>query len=151
MGMHSRTRELIAYGEACGFRLDGLDGMNHYRLTHPNGAVYRIPSTPGDYRGDKNAQADMRRLSGVTPPRPHSGRYKRGVRLDRYKPTEERTDSKSWRLQGLQDKHRALCARINECETPKQAYPHVVELIQVEQDIVTLGADPPLRTFRTSN
>lgn len=78
--MHARVRELVAYGERCGFLLEGMDGRGHYVLTHPNGASVRIACTPGDYRGDDNARAEMRRTSGVTPPRPRAGRGRRQER-----------------------------------------------------------------------
>ena len=78
--MNARTRELVSYGQACGFALDGVDGNGHHILRHPNGAVVRLASTPGEYRGDDNARAEMRRKSGVTPPRHNSDKYRKGVR-----------------------------------------------------------------------
>lgn len=77
--MHARVRELIDYAALCGFTLDGTDGHGHYRLVHENGGVVRVASTPGDYRGDDNCKALMRRVSGVTPPKPKAGRPKKGV------------------------------------------------------------------------
>ncbi len=77
--MHARVREMIDYAALCGFTLDGTDGHGHYRLVHENGKVVRVAATPGDYRGDENCKALMRRLSGVTPPRPKAGRPKKGV------------------------------------------------------------------------
>jgi hypothetical protein len=75
----ARTREMVAYGEACGFRFDGADGRGHYVMSHQNGERVRIAATPGDYRGDDNVKAEMRSKSGVTPERPKSGKYRRGV------------------------------------------------------------------------
>lgn len=83
--MHARVRELIAYATQCGFTRDGVDGNGHILLIHPNGARCRIASTPGDYRGDDNARAEMRRLSGVTPPRPNAGRFRHAGRRQGYK------------------------------------------------------------------
>ena len=77
--MHKRTRELIEYGKLCGFQLDGIDGNDHYRLRHGNGEIVRVACTPGDWRGDENCRAEMRRKSGVTPPRPNAGRYRNGT------------------------------------------------------------------------
>lgn len=82
--MHARVRDLIDYAALCGFTLDGTDGQGHYCLVHPNGASTRIAATPGDFRGDKNARATMRRLSGVTPPRPRAGHYRKGERRERF-------------------------------------------------------------------
>lgn len=74
--MHKRTRALIDYGTQCGFSLDGVDGRGHYLLVHPNGETVRVAGSPGDLRGDANAQAEMRRKSGVTPPRPAAATHR---------------------------------------------------------------------------
>jgi len=70
--MNERVRRLIAYAERCGFSLDKKTSSNHYRLTHPNGALMFIASTPGNRRGDLNSKAQMRRLSGTRPERSRS-------------------------------------------------------------------------------
>lgn len=77
--MRARTRELIQYGESCGFVLEGHDGRDHYVMSHSNGERVRVSGSPGDYRGDDNTRATMRRLSGVTPERARSGKYRKGI------------------------------------------------------------------------
>jgi hypothetical protein len=148
-GLNSRTRELIAYGEACGFVFDGRDGHDHYRMVHPNGEVVRISGSPGDYRGDRNQRAEMRRKSGVTPQRPKSGSYRKGVRLTTFTPAEERVESKSWTVEGLTNKHRSLCGRIRDSQSPEDAAEFVRELLAVEAEFAALGVKPPPRSFRT--
>lgn len=65
--MKARVRDLVKYGEACGFELVGLGGSGHYKLRHTNGALIVLASSPGDGRGDLNQKSKMRRLSGVNP------------------------------------------------------------------------------------
>ena len=74
--MHKRTKRLIAYGEQCGFVLEGKDGHGHFQMRHPNGETVQVAGSPGDYRGDRNMEAEMRRKSGVTPSRPSAGQYR---------------------------------------------------------------------------
>lgn len=149
--MHKRTKALIDYGKLCGFEVDGVDGNEHYVLRHPNGAVHRVASTPGDYRGDRNAEAAMRRLSGANPPRPKSGKYRRGVNVEAFKPTVERVDSLSHKRALLLKRHRELCDRIAWCQSEGDrdgAEEAIPELLDVEGEFEALGESPPLRRFR---
>lgn len=150
--VHKRVQELVAYGEACGFVVEKrVDGGGHYLLRHSNGEVVRIPSTPGDRRGDWNAQAEMRRKSGVSPPRANSGRYRRGVRLERYVPAEVRVDSKSHRLAVLRGRFRVLCERVDWCRAEGDrdgAAVAIAELLSVEDGFRAAGVLPPPRKFR---
>ncbi len=149
--MHKRTKELIEYGKLCGFVLESIDGNGHYLLRHPNGSVHPVASTPGDYRGDRNAKATMRRLSGVTPPRPHSGKYRRGVTVEKFQPAEERVDSRSHQIALLSKRHREVCERIAWCQSEGDrdgAADVLPDLVAVEADFEALGVRPPRRGFR---
>lgn len=150
--MNKRARALIEYGKLCGFELEGIDGNEHYVLVHPSGARYRVAGTPGDRRGDENAKADMRRLSGVTPPRPNSGRHRKGVgTLRAHRPAEVRVDSRSHQLALLQQRFREVCDRIGWCRDEGDrdgAEEAVAELLEVEEEFTRLGVTPPVRQFR---
>ena len=82
--MRKDVRELIEYAEQLGFTNQGIDGRNHYRLTHPNGTWFSAPATPSDTRSVKNAKATLRRLSGSTVERPKSGTYRGQTRRGRF-------------------------------------------------------------------
>lgn len=151
--MDKRARELIDYGALCGFEMTGTDGHGHYRLEHPNGATLAVACTPGDYRGDLNNKALMRKLSGVTPPRARSGNYRRGTRQERFAPATERVDSVSAQAQRLISRHRDLCDRVIYLSAEGDAdtcRPVVAELLEVEASIAALDRPVPLRTFRTT-
>lgn len=150
--MNKRSKALIEYGKACGFTVDGQDGNEHYTLRHPNGSTVRVASTPGDYRGDRNTEAEMRRKSGVTPPRPRSGSYRKGVAQAAYSPATERIDSLSATVSRLERRHHSLCAQIREAQATgavSVAAGYVSELLAVEAEFESIGRRPPLRTFRT--
>ncbi len=42
-------------------------GRNHYALRHPSGWSFYCPSTPGDWREERNTIASLRRLSKGKP------------------------------------------------------------------------------------
>ena len=149
--MHKRTKALIEYGKLCGFELEGIDGNEHYVLRHSNGAVHRVAGTPGDYRGDRNAEATMRRLSGVTPPRPNSGKYRRGVRAEKFVPATERVESRSSQIARLRKQFREVCERIEWCRTEGDrdgAAEAIAELTSTEEQFRALGEPPPVWRFR---
>ncbi|RKT33629.1 hypothetical protein DEU34_2232 [Microbacterium sp. AG1240] len=151
--MDKRARELIDYGALCGFEMTGTDGAGHYRLEHPNGATLSVACTPGDYRGDRNNMALMRKLSGVTPPRARSGKYRRGTRQERFVPAAERVDSVSAQAERLLSRHQELCDQVAYLSAEGDATrcrPVVTELLEVETAIRDLGRPVPLRTFRTN-
>jgi hypothetical protein len=147
--MHKRTQDLITYGELCGFHLAGSDGNQHFVMEHPNGERVRIASTPGDYRGDDNNRALMRRLSGVTPDvGRRAGKFRKGVRLETFEPANERVESVSAQFARLEGMHRKACALIDRAESPEEARPHVQDLVFVESLIKELGRPVPPRSFR---
>lgn len=152
-GASARVRELMKYAELCGFTVDGKDGNEHFRLTHPNGSIVRVACTPGDLRGDDNARAEMRRKSGVTPPRANSGKYKKGVRLKRYTPTEVRVESMSARcerLEGEHEEHQARIVYLLSANDDGDDYAEAMtRLEEIEEEFRGLGRRPPLRRFRT--
>lgn len=150
--MHARSKALIEYAERCGFELKGLDGNGHYTLVHPNGETVRVASSPGDYRGDRNCEAEMRRKSGATPPRPRAGRHKKGLPVSIHTPSSVRVDSLSARVSALERRHRDLCNRVSEMQRfgrTEGAGAVVAELLEVEAEFAELGQRVPLRTFRT--
>lgn len=147
--MNSRTRRLIRYGEMCGFTLQGLDGRGHYRMVHPNGSVVRVSGSPGDWNGDTNCEAEMRRKSGVVPVRPNAARFRftRRQGFSMRRALAEKDDSKSGlystktepiqhpRLVELRHQADALRERIE--ATP---YPYLIqELRRLEQSITELS------------
>lgn len=77
--MNSQAREVVAIAESLGFTFDGYDGSGHVVLSLPDGQRISIPATPSEYRGRKNAIAQLERMSGRKIPRPNHrrGRMKR--------------------------------------------------------------------------
>lgn len=151
--MNKRTAELIKYGEQCGFRSVGVVGNGHIELRHPNGEVVHVASTPGELRGDDNARAEMRRKSGVTPPRPNSGKHRRGVSRARFVPASELVESDSAKYARFEYKHRALCMEIDAARERGDVVEGrrlVYDLLATEAQIERLGRPVPLRTFRVS-
>ena len=60
-----------------GFEFVGLQGSSHPRFYNADKNVYFTSAlTPSDWRGEKNAVADMERLSGRKLPRPNAAHYK---------------------------------------------------------------------------
>lgn len=90
--MHKRVQALIDQAQAMSFAVDGNDGRGHIRLVHESGEVYRIASTPGDYRGDLNALADMRRIAGVSNDGPSHRRSRKAFRPSGYNPRQTRKE-----------------------------------------------------------
>lgn len=149
--MNKRASELIEYGKLCGFLLDGKDGNEHYRLVHPNGETVRVACTPGDRRGDDNSRAEMRRKSGVTPPRPKAGSYSKGLRLGTYIPAEERIESKSAQYDRLLAEHRTLLGRIEYLQSVgdmEGAREPVTRALEIQDAIKRLGFRPPRLDIR---
>lgn len=103
--MHKRTKRLIGYAESCGFVLDGVDGQGHWLLRHPNGETVRVSGSPGDWRGDANCEAEIRRKSGQSPPRPSAGRFhhRRRHGFSMRAALREKDESKSGRHQTTSD------------------------------------------------
>lgn len=157
--MHTRTRELVAYGEACGFVLDGSDGRGHVRMVHPNGAVVSVCSTPGEFRGDRNCRADMRRKSGVTPERANSGHYQKHVAREQFVPAQERVDSTSAQYERLARANRAASNALAQMQrvgirsnTDRAEAARLAKVvIDTEQDIQALGRTAPLPLYRLSD
>lgn len=133
--MHKRVKELLEYARQCGFELEPeMDGQGHYVVTHPNGQRYRLAATPGSYRGDTNARADLRRISGVTPPRPRAAKYTTRPNRDGF--SMDRAVSDKWtgdwsapkrkqlpkeitdRIAYLKRELKAACARASETGYP---------------------------------
>ena len=149
--MNKRSKELVDYGILCGFQLSGVDGVGHWVMEHPNGSRVRVPSSPGDYRGDNNLKGEMRRKSGVMPSRPNSGRYRKGVSKEEFTPATERVESDSARFVRLEREHRALCERIaylQECGDRDECGVVVRRLLEIEDEQRGMGRKPSLRTFR---
>lgn len=149
--MHKSVRELVEYAKLCGFELAGIDGGEHYVLVHPNGGRCRIPGTPSDSRGLKNARAQMRRLSGVTPPRPRAGKYRHERGTAEYVPAVERVDSMSHQVALLRKEFFSVCDRIEACRTSGDvtgAAELVSELLEIEAAFGRFKVDPPVRRFR---
>lgn len=149
--MHKRVRELIDYAKLCGFELDGVDGNEHYVLRHPNGEVFRVAGTPGDYRGDLNSKASMRRLSGVTPPRPRAGKYRHEGKAREHVAASERVDSLSHQVGVLRRNFFDVCDRIEAArrEGDRDAAAALVgELLDIEAAFSRFKIDPPVRRFR---
>lgn len=149
--MHARVRELIDYARQCGFELDGLDGNGHYVLTHANGSTVRLPSSPGDYRGDRNACAEMRRKSGVTPPRARAGKHRKAIPLQPFIPTDERVESVSAQWARLAREHRRIESQVEylrDVGDVDGARPLVARLVAIEDEQRALGREPSLSRLR---
>jgi len=149
--MHKRVRELIAYAQLCGFRLDGIDGSEHFVLVHSNGSRYRVPGTPSEYRGDENAKADLRRLSGVTPPKPRAGKFRHERATRAHVPASVRVDSVSSQLEKLEAEFYSICDAIEEHRIAgdRDAVAALLpELLRVEAQFGRHKIKPPTRRFR---
>lgn len=92
-----RVRRMIESGKELGFVVDGNDGSNHIVLRHAEtGDKVRIASTPGDYRGDKNAVAMMQRISGKKLERHAHRRGRRPQRMAGYTQTVRTESAARW-------------------------------------------------------
>lgn len=151
--MNQRARELIKYGELCGFVLsEEILGSGHYSMTHPNGSNVTVAATPGDLRGDDNTRAAMRRLSGVTPDvGRRAGKFRKGFRLEKFVPADDRVESVSAQYASLARDFDRLNARIKWLQdngSMDEARAPLRDLLVVEERIKALGRTVPMRTFR---
>lgn len=151
--MKKRAQELIEYGRLCGFAVAGNDGNEHWVMRHPNGSTVRVACTPGDYRGDDNTRAEMRRKSGVSPARPRAGRYRRGINLTAFVPADERIDSISHKYAQIEREHHEACERITYLQSLGSDHRGEVrevlaKLERLEASARDIGRRPPLRSFR---
>lgn len=104
-----RVRRMIKAGEELGFEVVGNDGSNHIVLKHTDsGETTRIASTPGDYRGDKNAIAMMQRISGQKLHRHSKRRGRRPQRMAGFTETVRTASAASWsrRIEELISEHK---------------------------------------------
>jgi hypothetical protein len=67
--VNRQVRELIAKVEPIGWTYEGLTDGGHVRFRHTSGAAYTSAASPSDWRGSKNAVAEMERLGGQRLPR----------------------------------------------------------------------------------
>ena len=104
-----RVRRMIASGKELGFEVVGNDGSNHIVLRHTEtGETTRIASTPGDYRGDKNAIAVMQRISGKKLERHARRKGRRPQKMAGYTETVRTPSAASWsrRIEELMREHK---------------------------------------------
>jgi len=158
--MHKRVKDLVDYGKLCGFNLEGQDGKEHYLLRHPNGEVVKVACTPGDYRGDDNCMAEMRRKSGVSPPRPNAGKYRKGVGRREEVPhlasefealDSSRAEYYTRRHRQLSDQLRSLQGGTKSPSTLDRARTVIAEMLSVEAELSASGRPVPKRTFRVGD
>jgi sugar phosphate isomerase/epimerase len=103
-----RVRRMIDSGKELGFEVVGNDGSNHIVLRHTeSGETTRIASSPGDYRGDKNAIALMQRISGKRLERHSHRKGRRPQRMAGYTKTVRTPSAESWsrRINELLEEH----------------------------------------------
>jgi hypothetical protein len=63
----SRRSELLRLARRLGWRLDGLTGGGHVRLTKPGRPFVIVAATPSDRRWQRNALAQLRRADRADP------------------------------------------------------------------------------------
>ena len=77
MSNHYRDKQDAA-AKALGFTFTGHDGRGHCVWEHPKGLV-RLPATPSEWRGVKNAVAQMERIAGTKLARPNHRRGRKST------------------------------------------------------------------------
>ena len=147
--MHKRVRDIVTYAESIGFHLIGQDGSEHYVLRHRKGD-YRIPSTPGDWRGDLNAKAALRRIAGAKHDGPNHRRSRKACRPSGYRP--ERTDEEQRRggqIEALNARWHEVTARLNEMAADPhrsdmaEARELIAEQVRIEEALTDLHQPVP--------
>lgn len=79
------VRAIVDWAAVHGWVLqDAKDGSGHWVLRHPEHGTYRLPDTPGEYRGLENARADLRRLSGLPSDSGPAAKYRHESRTERF-------------------------------------------------------------------
>ena len=114
--MHKQVREIIDKAELLGFRVDHIDGNNHYALVcDRTGEWVRVACTPSEYRATANVLADMERKSGRKLPRQRTGRasHKSMPRTVFVKSSAERSISE--RMDRIEAQAEQLRVRFMEC------------------------------------
>lgn len=73
------VRELVEWAAPYGWTYAGLARNGHVILEHPTGGRYQTAATPSEYRGAKNARAELLRRAGAKEAKPNAGRYRKGT------------------------------------------------------------------------
>lgn len=150
-GSAARVRDLIAYAKQAGATVEGPNGSGHYVATGPNGERVQIACTPGDYRGDENCKAEMRRKWDFSPERPNAGRYRKGIRPEAFVPAAERVESKSAQYSRLVADHREASAKVSYLLSAGGVESDLLDAMeavaQIEEACAVIGRRAPLRSF----
>lgn len=77
--MNRDVRELVQKAEQLGFRYAGVAPGGHIALVHENGQTYYTAASPSDYRGQKNAIAELERIAGRKLPRVNHRRSRKST------------------------------------------------------------------------
>ena len=75
--MNEYGKRVIAAAKTLGWTVGSVNGCGHVELTHPNGSRYSTAATPSEWRGAKNAIADLERLAGAKLDRPNHRRSRK--------------------------------------------------------------------------
>jgi len=95
--VHKQVRELIEKAALIGWTCDGKqDGAGHFVLAHESGTTFPVPATPSDWRGEKNAIANLERLSGRKLPRVSHRKSHKAVERTGFDPSRARRETESW-------------------------------------------------------
>lgn len=97
--MHKVIRELVDEAKTIGWTFVGMTGAGHLRMMHPNGSQMTLPNTPSEYRGLKNARAQLERLAGQTFPtrKKAAGHFNRKDRSTDFDPIYARRHNDHYR------------------------------------------------------
>lgn len=65
MSVRKDLNDLIRRAQGRGWEYLGINGSGHHRLRWPpTGQKITVPRTPSEYRGLRNAEADLKRICG---------------------------------------------------------------------------------------
>jgi predicted RNA binding protein YcfA (HicA-like mRNA interferase family) len=63
MGRYRKdVNEMISYAEGKGFKVVGMTGTGHWKLTHPRGGILIISATPSGGRWRENSRSTINKL-----------------------------------------------------------------------------------------
>lgn len=132
--MRKEQRELVELATQLGFTFIGYDGRGHIDLRHHNGGHVSLPATPSEYRGRRNAIAQLERVSGQKLARTHHRRSHKSIKPSGFSVELACKERASW--------HVSNDSTIDELMTQRD---ELIELAHTHaQRRGTLRAIPPL-------
>lgn len=128
--------DLVEVAEALGFTYDGLDGRGHLRFRHSNGQVTSLASTPSEYRGFRNAQLLLERISGQKLPRVRKRRSHKACKPSGFSIEAAHRDQQQWHgvhdndVAALLAEHAALVERCQQLAQRRHSLRSIPPLLE---------------------